>query len=273
MADTFSKQAHMVSQYSDQSLRAQVELFVETSNRQAAEGKVGAEQYWLISVLCDPDIGSEFRNSLSRAQLTSHNLLQEWISLQTTDKSSDVYAKAAMVRAKAEQGESRGDAESISAPGPRSYHDYLAELFRWEFTPPSVLTPPALYHAILQQQRRDAAVYASCYRMASGYYEHISTKDRDDETLSMSYIYELPFDPCPWLEQHTESLASLPFYLWDIQKRRTVEVGALILHTNAIPEYVAISHTWGRWVEMSSELVQIDGVPWKIFPKHAVFCA
>jgi len=267
MTETTAEQIHVVPQHPDQALGAQIEVFVKTlPNIQAVERKLVPEEYWLIHILREPDIGDKFRSSLSRAQLTSHNLLEEWISLRITDKPSDLDAKAAMIRAKAEQRESRKDGESSSTPGPQSYHYHLARLFHSEFTPPSELTPPRLYHAILQQQRRDAAVYASCHRIASSYYEQICTVNQDAEDLSIPYINELPFDPCPWLEHHAKDLASLPFYLWDIRKRRTVEVETLISYIGTIPEYVAISHTWGRWADMNSKLVKIDGVPWKILP-------
>lgn len=49
-----------------------------------------------------------------------------------------------------------------------------------------------------------------------------------------------------------------PYYLWDIRNERTVEVESLI----HCPEYICISHTWGRWVDESKPPFQIPGVPW-----------
>lgn len=46
---------------------------------------------------------------------------------------------------------------------------------------------------------------------------------------------------CPWLASDD----GFPCFLWDRHESRMVEVSSL----QAVPEYFAISHTWGRWRE------------------------
>ncbi|KAH6669184.1 hypothetical protein F5X68DRAFT_52018 [Plectosphaerella plurivora] len=49
-----------------------------------------------------------------------------------------------------------------------------------------------------------------------------------------------------------------PYYLWDCKQNATLEV-----HTLPVcPEYVCISHTWGRWRTRTS--TPIPGVPWLV---------
>jgi hypothetical protein len=58
------------------------------------------------------------------------------------------------------------------------------------------------------------------------------------------------FTVCPWLPEPS----GLPFYLWDVEKDRTVETSTLTR-----PRYTVISHTWGRW-RKSTPPVRVKGV-------------
>ncbi|PNP43018.1 hypothetical protein TGAMA5MH_04951 [Trichoderma gamsii] len=49
-----------------------------------------------------------------------------------------------------------------------------------------------------------------------------------------------------------------PRYLWDVKAKKTIRVD------QHHPEYVCISHTWGRWTVKPPSHVSIPGVPWKI---------
>lgn len=72
--------------------------------------------------------------------------------------------------------------------------------------------------------------------------------------------------PCPWLDR-SRTLALFPHYLWDTQKRETVETSRLVTR----PAYTVISHTWGRW-KLADNGVDHPGVPWLI-PLNARFDA
>lgn len=75
------------------------------------------------------------------------------------------------------------------------------------------------------------------------------------------------FEPCPWLERDKgEEHGNLPLYLWDVTKGETVLSAAL----QNRPEYSAISHTWGRWIQDEANPVDIPGARWKI-PRNTRF--
>ena len=63
----------------------------------------------------------------------------------------------------------------------------------------------------------------------------------------------------------TSTSESLPYYLWDIEAKQTVEVREL----NEAPEYTCVSHTWGRW-KIENEFHRLEGVSWEI-PGNRVF--
>jgi len=65
-------------------------------------------------------------------------------------------------------------------------------------------------------------------------------------------------EPCPWLNyERGEDI--LPYYLWDRQMRKTVETREL----EDSPDYIAVSHTWGRW-KIDGPPAQLPGAPWPI---------
>lgn len=70
-------------------------------------------------------------------------------------------------------------------------------------------------------------------------------------------------ESCPWLPSAKKK--GLPYYLWDIESKRTVVVHEL----NHQPRYAIVSHTWGRWRVAESEIV-VPGVPWKV-PQNTRF--
>ena len=54
----------------------------------------------------------------------------------------------------------------------------------------------------------------------------------------------------------------MPIYLWDVKHQRTRLVKS-IREEGRVPDYVAISHTWGRW-RKPDEWTTLPGVPWRI---------
>ena len=63
-------------------------------------------------------------------------------------------------------------------------------------------------------------------------------------------------EPCPWLSVGEKT--GLPYFLWDVTHSRTVETSTI----RSVPKYTTISHTWGRWRENDSAIV--NGVGWKV---------
>ncbi|KAI9664774.1 MAG: hypothetical protein M1821_006222 [Bathelium mastoideum] len=65
--------------------------------------------------------------------------------------------------------------------------------------------------------------------------------------------------PMPWLTE-TEAHGFFPHFLWDSRESKTVETALL----PGRPDYIAVSHTWGRWRLHSKPGLTIKGVPWSI---------
>lgn len=63
-------------------------------------------------------------------------------------------------------------------------------------------------------------------------------------------------DSCHWLSNSSRA-AEPPFYLWDKAARQTVRTCDL----TSVPEYLAVSHTWGRW---RTDAISMHGVPWPV---------
>lgn len=72
-------------------------------------------------------------------------------------------------------------------------------------------------------------------------------------------------EPCLWLE-FKRGKAGYPHYLWDVQARSTITAQ----ETDILPEYICISHTWGRWLKEKEPFVAVSGVPWLV-PQNTRF--
>ena len=66
--------------------------------------------------------------------------------------------------------------------------------------------------------------------------------------------------PCPWLNAKEKKVEQFPRYLRDVAAKRTVHVKYL----QEPPQYITISHTWGRWRMHDRQPVKITGVPWPV---------
>lgn len=67
-------------------------------------------------------------------------------------------------------------------------------------------------------------------------------------------------EPYPMVEENSLSGHALirPRYLWDSERGQTVTVSNL----PTCPEYVCVSHTWGRWRTRTN--TRVSGVPWLV---------
>ncbi|KAH0536394.1 hypothetical protein FGG08_006744 [Glutinoglossum americanum] len=243
----------------------QVELFLGSTASevgQAANRASFNRSRWL-EILKSPSKLAEFLPRLSTTQLGSHQLLQGWLLLRLEDEYFDSEAKVAqeLVGLQPEAPNSR-----------QSYHYHLANLLKQEFSQPAQDLPSDLYLAILHQSRRDAALYAASYRLACSCYKAALRptlpQGLTNSPQPLRPRYGASIDPCPWLERKPQE-GDLPFYLWDVKGKRTREVSEIIKSTGKVPDYVAISHTWGRWRKDDEPWVSLD-VPWKI-PQNGRF--
>ena len=170
----------------------------------------------------------------------------------------------------------------------RHYHERMTQLFLSEFVYASsyVLTERAGHLQALREARQDGAQFAFRQKLGWGLLHNSCHSDKIPSTAAedgtgtprdgdQSSVPEDPVDldtlspgpiiePCSWLEEDGDWDRNLPYYLWDVQQRRTVESSRI----RSRPEYTAISHTWGRWTKLSP--IQIEGVPWRV-PQNTRF--
>jgi hypothetical protein len=185
------------------------------------------------------------------------------------------------------------DADGSSSRLPKTTYDrQLQRLFQIEFG-----LEEAVNEKKLSANRQVAAEEASCWRIAvscSGSKVGIAVdrivKDWLRPETSNSYNHWLPLDqsgrhstaskrtsqdyqsrfgahiePCYWLSDNRHH-SGLPFYLWDVKNKRTVETSSL----QSTILYTAISHTWGRW-KKSTPPVRVDGVENWLIPENEIF--
>ena len=193
---------------------------------------------WL-SILHDHERLPAFLSSLSACQLSSHQLLRGWLTVRLEDAGAETEAIKAQDLLRRENDGEAGQ------PSLHSYHYHLANLFSCEFSCPGEGVPVALFRATLQQARRDAALHASCHRLATRYCLSLAGIQKDDSD-SLENIewpqYGASIDPCSWLKrQDTEQ--GMPHYLWDVKRKRTMLVKDIMATSGKPPEYMAISHT------------------------------
>lgn len=118
-----------------------------------------------------------------------------------------------------------------------------------------------LFLTTLHDVRREAAIYMACSRLARQCFgPHLGNGHRWDGPslgavslptghyqLRSSWIREsigtgASLEPCAWLKGGLDA-RGLPYFLWDRLEEKTIPVQEL----KDRPNYIAISHTWGRW--------------------------
>lgn len=144
----------------------------------------------------------------------------------------------------------------------------------------------------LHYKRKDGAICSACQNVAMACYAYALAEGRvvpsplhEDDRLAFSLPRkksqrrvlgedDLPgLDPrcatgaslvsCPWLRGPD----GLPFYLWDVKAKRTVEARTL----SDRPEYTAVSHTWGRWKIEGQPAQRVRGVDEWLVPPNSIF--
>lgn len=217
---------------------------------------------------------TQFHCVLSVPQRVSWTILTDWWSGVYQNPSLSKAAIASLEAAAASPvpmihsfGELYPDAETFAQLRKSVYHLLMFDLFNREFNP---------YHwephfkeimlTTLQSTRLKAIQHATAQRL--GYTSYMNIKGL--RTHGTGPYMASTDKPCPWLRREGDH-KEMPFFLWDVEQRRTVIVDDL----ETEPEYCCISHTWGRW---RKEAIPINGVPWlvpqnerfevKVLPEH-----
>lgn len=239
-------------------------------------GYARALHYWRIA--------RSNRSSLqlrAPAQLQSLRLLAEWFEAKIQHQPLTQAAQQSLESA-ARQDEDKatwnGYASRQNARLPEStYHSHMFILFEFEFVlevRQQLKGNPAAFRETLHHVRRKCSNLAGFQRVAHGLLQK-SLECGEVTTDGPTHIESL-FDrlggtipvcvhPCPWL--HVDDAAiERPHFLWDVKSRRTVVVSQL----PKPPEYVCVSHTWGRWRKTQEVSVPIAGVGWLV-PQNSKF--
>lgn len=154
------------------------------------------------------------------------------------------------------------------------YQASMQRLFKREFWnetyySPDTESPDASF--VRGQDRRNTALNAYCQHWGRRAFDICRSEEGeyvDDRDISapLEWLYTVGpiIEPCPWLEESVDEWHDWPYYLWSVSERRTIQTSSL----DSLPDYVAVSHTWGRW--SSGDLITLPGVPWKI-PGNTLF--
>lgn len=237
---------------------------------------------------------NELRKVMSLSQYNSFRIIREWWDCSIEE---DPWFRANADRKKAlELLEQHSILDLASPPviqillgvGPTipkisTYRLTIYRLFRMEFDPgygegrDSIL----LRRGSLQTERERASFHASVQRLCFPFFpgpsaleSERSAAGRGDnlkqaKTPKLAGIFDEVMgsciEACPWLESGRDR-TGYPYYLWHVQQKRTVTVKDLPQE----PEYICISHTWGRWHNPAESFAAIENVPWLV-PRNSRF--
>ncbi len=137
------------------------------------------------------------------------------------------------------------------------------------------------FFSFVQEQRQLCASNAAIQRVAWSFAKvsasdtsqhNEQSNDGKERTLGSIMLSQLDLIPacieaCPWL-QIRKNRNGYPYFLWDVALRKTVETDSL----KSRPQYICVSHTWGRWriERKEGSSITIDGVPWLV-PQNTRF--
>jgi hypothetical protein len=250
------------------------------------KGYARAIENWARLITALPDAAKHPENSstLSGAQKNSFRILLEWWNGETQDESLSRAARDSI-----EKTASSAETDYLDVDRDKSrlkestYHQSLFLLFELEFVHECRLLQKdnwEEFQGLLHAQREKCAQFAALQRIAHSFLaDETNTYSHPASTVSSGVTIQralaLPIllqntigaciEPCPWLRTHEEK-GRRPFYLWDVEKRCTIQVDQL----DTPPDYICISHTWGRWLETEKLPVEIKGVPWLV-PQNKKF--
>lgn len=241
----------------------------------------------LEDLILKQDRGSEFVSTLTLSQYNSFQIIQEWWSCSIEEERW--FANNKDKRKQLEVLHNFTLVENVSPlvlqillgiepPFPQfsTYRLQIHRLFQMEFDPQEWDgEEEGAFLGFLQQQRERSAFYASIQRTTFSL--RISHQPQHPQCgpggasapKPQALIPKRPLsaciEACPW-QRFRPGRSGYPFYLWDSRNRRTVVVSDL----EYAPEYVCVSHTWGRWRERDKPNASIPGVPWLV-PQNSRF--
>lgn len=206
----------------------------------------------------------DFRQGLSPSQICSYEVLTDWWHASYCDRDTirraHVYMRKQLdTRYPWFPHSGRPFLDAMKAMETESvYHNRCYTLFLMEFHPGTWEPFMAGRNAInMENARRDAAACAVAQRLAASCLHWPRRGSSSGANGPLPKYPRLAMTP----GQKTQAPPKgSPYYLWDTKKRITVVVNEL----PSCPDYVCISHTWGRWVDGSKPPFELPGVPWPV---------
>ncbi|KAL2852037.1 hypothetical protein BJY01DRAFT_260129 [Aspergillus pseudoustus] len=231
-----------------------------------------AMRNWLL--LLSGDNYKELQPHLSIKQASSLRILLEW-----WDGAIDFRDSTRRIQNALRQSALTGVHPDDSLLKPDEYQAWMLKLFHWEFL-------PHISDQWIDQSRTRlrcwAAESAAAQRLAMLVCRSLVTQHSMDPESQLHELLDLgsavnnalydgdslgaSISPCAWLPS-VNTNDNMPYYLWDIQQRRTVTTREL----EGRIEYTAISHTWGRWTKAECPRVQLRGVNGWSIPQNTKF--
>lgn len=138
---------------------------------------------------------------------------------------------------------------------PENAYDGIFEYLHYGETSRHALTYQDNNLTALQDMRQQAANSLFYRRLLTSYMISCNITEFRHEQVSQKYVdleqtiqaeagvgnLGSTIESCVWLDGKARK--GLPWYLWDIEERRTVETNNMAQQ----PKYIVVSHTWGRW--------------------------
>jgi len=218
----------------------------------------------LRQIILNAGLTKTFKETLSAMQLAAFEALHVWTCVRSWDKTFDSTAHQAIEAVFVRQL-ARDEAFKNSLD---DYHLVLANLLYHELAP---LPADRKLHLC----RLNAVYLVSCQVMAQICYRSLDSPKSDlpRVAMDMNMIFKrhplFPREHCTWLKQQPRQIG-MPFFLWDVKNERTRSVQEIVEENGNLPDYVAVSHTWGRWKKETEPWISIPGVPWQI-PQNSKF--
>lgn len=221
---------------------------------------------------------SSFINSLSTPQKNTLRLLLEWWDEEVDEMKGVAPIKEAGISREAGSTDDEAVKSALRSCSKSPYHRALAKLFATEFLADDpIWSDPG----VGESTRVAAGPLAACQRIAyltSAFYLATplsgcgkggisQTPATVPRSFRSAHLPKTTIEACPWIP--AEKKRGIPYYLWDIEAQKTIEVASL----GECPPYAIISHTWGRWRLPSGEAnstVAIAGIPWPV-PRNTKF--
>jgi len=226
---------------------------------------------YVICILQNGTIRRQFESTLSPSQLSSHQAIIEWYcepkveSFDTPRESNPQDSDLKWII------QPISEFDNIGGPIDGFNFDLdVNDLIETEFIRGEP-TRSSHFRTWLVSRRRLVLELNSARRIAYLCHNSLYKSEEEQEELAKQFFlrqHTSNFRACSWLEK-AKPEESMPYYLWDITKGETLETAKIFNETQVYPKYVAISHTWGRWV-VRDEWATVAGVPWRV-PRNTKF--